>query len=328
MTIEQPGRLEAYRQAEVRARVAGVVTERPYQEGQEVKAGTPLFRIDPAPLQAALDAAGAALELAEANHALALDKEDRYKGLISSKAISERGLREASSEVKQAAAQIAAAKAEKEMARLKLEYATVVSPIEGRARRANVTEGALVGEGSATLLTTVEQIDPIYVNFSQPVAEVLALRDSISKGEMQGLDGNGLKAEIVLTNGTAYPLPGKLLFADLAVDPGTDTVAMRALFPNPKRELLPGMYVRVRLDQAVQKDAILLPRFALTRTGEGAQVMTVNEQEEVAPLAVEAHSMRGDHWWVTAGLKGGEKVIVENAAMMIPGTKVKAVTAE
>lgn len=328
MTIEQPGRLEAFRQAEVRARVSGIVISRPYEEGQEVKAGTPLFLIDPAPLQAAFEAADAALNEAEANLALAVDKRERYDTLVSANAVSVRESREAASEEKQAAAQIASAKAEKEMARLKLDYATVTSPIDGRARRANVTEGALVGEGSATLLTTVEQIDPIYVNFSQPVADVIALRQSISKGQMEGLPQTELKVEIMMPDGSIYQEAGKLLFSDLAVDPGTDSVAMRALFPNKNRELLPGMYVRVKLDRAVHKEAILLPRVAVVRSSGGATVMTVSEQGDVVPVEVKADTMRGDQWLVTSGLKGGEKIIVENAGYMMPGSKVKAITGE
>lgn len=326
MTIEQPGRLEAYRQAEVRARVSGIVMSRPYEEGQEVKAGTPLFLIDPAPLQAALNSTAAALAEAEATHALAVDKQQRYEGLISSNAISIRDLQEAKSEVAQAEARISAAKAAQESAKLQLDYATVVSPIEGRARRANVTEGALVGENDATLLTTVEQIDPIYVNFSQPVTDVMALRKSISAGNVQGLDQAEIKVELVLGDGSTYGTPGKLLFSDLAVDPGTDSVAMRALFPNPERALLPGMYVRVKLDRAIQKDAILVPRVAVVRSPDGAAVMSVNEAGEVTPIQVQAHTMRGDQWMVTSGLKGGEQIIVENAEYMFPGTKVKPVT--
>jgi len=328
LTIEEPGRLEAFRQAEVRARVPGIVMQRPYEEGQEVKAGTPLFLIDPAPLQAEFDAAEAALEEAVANHALATDKLERYKNLISSSAISARDLQESVSEEKQAAAKISSAKANRETAKLRLEYATVVSPIDGRARRANVTEGALVGEGSATLLTTVEQIDPIYVNFSQPSSEVIALRDSITKGAMDGVAQQEVKVELVLGDGSVHPQSGKLLFTDLAVDPGTDSIAMRAVFPNAERKLLPGMYVRVRLDRAVMKNAILLPRVALVRNTEGAQVMALNENDEVQPLDVKADTMRGDHWLVTSGLKGGETIIIENAAMMIPGSKVKGIRTE
>ena len=328
LTIEEPGRLEAFRQAEVRARVPGIVMKRPYEEGQEVKAGTPLFLIDPAPLQAEFDAADAALAEAIANHALATDKLERYQNLIASSAISARDLQESVSEEKQAAAKIASAKANKETAKLKLEYATVVSPIDGRARRAQVTEGALVGEGSATLLTTVEQIDPIYVNFSQPASEVIALRDSITNGTMDGVAQQEVKVELILGDGSVHPQQGKLLFADLAVDPGTDSIAMRAVFPNAERKLLPGMYVRVKLDRAMMKNAILLPRVALVRNTEGAQVMALNENDEVMPLNVKADTMRGDHWLVTSGLKGGETIIIENAAMMVPGSKVKGIRSE
>jgi multidrug efflux system membrane fusion protein len=325
ITAEQPGRLEAYRQAEIRARVPGIVMARPYEEGQEVKAGTVLFQIDPAPFKAALDAAAAAVAEAEATHTLAVDKKERYENLVSSKAISVRDLNEANAEEKQARSRISSAKAELELAKLRLEYATVTSPIDGRARKAQVTEGALVGEGSATLLTTVEQIDPIYVNFSQPVADVMALQRSVAEGKLEGLKEGEMKVELVFADGTVHETPGKLLFSDLAVDPSTDSVAMRALFPNPDRRLLPGMYVRIRMDRAVFKEAILLPRVAVLRSGNVAQVMSVNENDEVVPIEVKADTMHGDQWLVTSGLKGGERIIVENPGFMFPGSKVKPI---
>ncbi|GAA5116953.1 efflux RND transporter periplasmic adaptor subunit [Luteolibacter yonseiensis] len=320
----QPGRLEAYRQAEVRARVSGVVKERAYEEGQEVKAGAVLFRIDQAPLQAAYDAAQAALSEGEANLALAQDKKDRYQALITSNAVSLRDMKEAESELLQAAAKIESAKAARESARLRLEYATVTSPIDGRARRAAVTEGALVGEDSATLLTTVEQIDPIYVNFSQPVSDVVSLRRSLAEGNFEGIDPNEVKVGIILGDGSVYSQPGKLIFSDLAVEPSTDSVMMRALVPNPKRELFPGMYVRASFDLAVEKQAILVPRVAVIRTNEGSIVMSINASDEVVALPVEAKNIDGNRWHLTSGLKGGERIIVENPGFFVPGTKVVA----
>lgn len=328
LTTDLPGRLEAYRQAEVRARVPGIVTARTYEEGQEVKEGTQLFKIDPAPMKAAADAADAKLQEMEANHASAVDKLERYQNLASSQAISERNLREATSAERQAAAQILSAKAELEMAKLKLEYATVTSPISGRARRANVTEGALVGEGSATLLTTVEQIDPIYVNFSQPSAEVLALQRAVSEGRLKGLEKDSIKVELVLGDGSVYPAAGKLLFSDLAVEPTTDSIAMRALFPNPDRALLPGMYMRVKMDRAVDKRAFLVPRVALVRSPGSAQLMILDDKDEVIALPVVADTMQEGKWLVTSGLKGGERVVVENAGFLMPGMKVKPVAAK
>lgn len=318
-----PGRLEAYRQAEVRARVAGIVTERLYQEGQEVKKGTPLFLINPELLTAARDQAAGTLASAEANHRNALDKLERYRDLASDHSVSERDYQAAVAEELQAKAQVLTAKAQLDKAKLDLGYAKVTSPIDGRARRAMVTEGALVGLDSPTPLTTVEQIDPIYVNFSQPATEVMALQRAIKSGKMKGVAQNSIDVKLVFPDGSEYAYPGKLFFSDLAVDSSTDTVAMRALFNNPERELLPGAYVQVKLKQAENPSSVLVPRDALIRTSESSTVMVVDEQEQVQPIAVQAPSMQDGQWVITSGLKGGERVIITNPAMMAPGTKVK-----
>ncbi|HFX1346654.1 TPA: multidrug efflux RND transporter periplasmic adaptor subunit MexX [Pseudomonas aeruginosa] len=335
ITSELPGRLEAYRQAEVRARVAGIVTRRLYEEGQDVRAGTVLFQIDPAPLKAALDISRGALARAEASHAAAADKLKRYADLIKDRAISEREYTEAQTDARQALAQIASAKAELEQARLRLGYATVTAPIDGRARRALVTdgrarralvtEGALVGEDSPTPLTRVEQIDPIYVNFSQPAGEVAAMQRAIREGQVKGVADKDIAVRLVLADGSEYPLAGELLFSDLAVDPGTDTIAMRALFRNPHRELLPGGYVQVRLQRAVNPQAITVPRDALIRTAQSAVVKVVNPQGVVEDVEVRADTLQGRDWIISRGLKGGERVIVENAAQHAAGSSVQAV---
>ncbi len=327
ITSELPGRLEAYRQAEVRARVAGIVTRRLYEEGQDVRAGTVLFQIDPAPLKAALDISRGALARAEASHAAAADKLKRYADLIKDRAISEREYTEAQTDARQALAQIASAKAELEQARLRLGYATVTAPIDGRARRALVTEGALVGEDSPTPLTRVEQIDPIYVNFSQPAGEVAAMQRAIREGQVKGVADKDIAVRLVLADGSEYPLAGELLFSDLAVDPGTDTIAMRALFRNPHRELLPGGYVQVRLQRAVNPQAITVPRDALIRTAQSAVVKVVNARRtaQCKPVEVRADTLQGRDWIISRGLKGGERVIVENAAQHAAGSSVQAV---
>ncbi|MFL9609909.1 MexX/AxyX family multidrug efflux RND transporter periplasmic adaptor subunit [Methylobacillus sp. Pita2] len=318
-----PGRLEAYRQAEVRARVAGIVTERLYQEGQEVKKGTPLFLINPELLTAARDQAAGTLASAEANHRNALDKLERYRDLASDHSVSERDYQAAAAEELQAKAQVLTAKAQLDKAKLDLGYARVASPIDGRARRAMVTEGALVGLDSPTPLTTVEQIDPIYVNFSQPATEVMALQRAIKSGKMKGMAQNSIEVKLVFPDGSEYSHPGKLFFSDLAVDSNTDTVAMRALFINPERELLPGAYVQVKLKQAENPSSVLVPRDALIRTAESSTVMVVDEQEQVQAIPVQAPAMLDGLWVITSGLKGGERVIVTNPAMMAPGAKVK-----
>ncbi|TGN95542.1 MexX/AxyX family multidrug efflux RND transporter periplasmic adaptor subunit [Burkholderia sp. USMB20] len=325
MTVELPGRLDAYRQAEVRARVAGIVTARTYEEGQEVRQGAVLFRIDPAPLKAARDAARGALAKAQAAALAASDKRRRYDDLVRDRAVSERDHTEAVAGDTQAKADVASAQAELARAQLQLDYATVTAPISGRARRALVTEGALVGQDQATPLTTVEQLDPIYVNFSQPAADVDALRRAVKSGRATGIAQHDVTVTLLRADGTAYPLKGKLLFSDLAVDPTTDTVAMRALFPNPERELLPGAYVRIALDAAVDQRAILVPRDALLRTADRTSVRVVGENGKVRDVEVVADRMSGRDWRITRGLAGGERVIVDNAAQFAPDTAVKPV---
>lgn len=322
---ELPGRMEPYREAEVRARVAGIVTSRLYEEGQDVKRGDALFQIDPAPLQAAYDSEAANLARAQASLSAAADKLRRYADMVGDRAISERDHAEAAADERQARAQVALARANLQSAKLKLDYARVTSPIDGRARRALVTEGALVGEGQATPLTVVQQIDPIYVNFAQPAAEVLRLQKQIRDGQLQGIEPDKLRVRLLLPDGTEYARTGALSFADMAVDPGTDNVTMRALFDNPRRDLLPGMYVRVRLEQAINRDAYLVPRDALLRDASGAHVLVAGKDGELQAVAVTARNIQGPNWVVTDGLKGGERVVVENVSQLAPGQKIKPV---
>lgn len=327
-TVILPGRLEAYRQAEVRARVAGVVTERLYQEGQDVSKGTPLFLINPELLNAARDQAAGTLASAEANLANAQDKLERYKDLATDHSISDRDYKAAVSEELQAKAQVLTARAQLDKAKLDLSYSRVTSPINGRARRALVTEGALVGQDAPTPLTTVEQIDPIYVNFSQPASEVMALQRAIKNGSVQGKAKDSMQVRLVFPDGSEYTQSGKLFFSDMAVDSNTDTVAMRALFANPGHELLPGAYVQIRLEQAVNQHTVLVPRDALIRTAGGASVMVINQDNKVEAVQVQADSLQGKQWIVTAGLKGGERVITTTPGMLVPGTTVKPQAAQ
>lgn len=325
VSIELPGRLEAFRQAEVRARVAGIVTERLYKEGQDVRKGTPLFLINPELLKVARDEASGALAKAEANYHDVADKLKRYKDLVSDHSISERDYQSAVAGEKQAKAELLSARARLEKARLDLGYATVVSPIDGRARRALVTEGALVGQDAPTPLTTIEQIDPIYVNFSQPATEVMAMQRAIKSGKIRGIEQKDIQVHLIFSDGSEYGHTGKLFFSDLAVDTSTDTVAMRALFDNPEYELLPGAYVQVRLEQAIINHAVPVPRDALVRAAGVSSVMIVDTEDTVQRVEVEANTLEGNHWVVTSGLQGGEKVIISNSAMMIPGTRVRPV---
>jgi len=324
LTTQQPGRLEAYRSADVRARAGGVVIERRYQEGQKVARGDVLFRIDPQPLSAALDAARGALAKAQAEHDSAKDKIERYRGLLEERAISAREDAESRAAEARTRADVLAARAEVRRAELNLGYTSVVSPIAGRVRRAEVTEGALVGLDSPTLLTRVEQIDPIYVNFSQPAAEVYAMTRDLRAGKLQnGNEAAAPKVHVTLPDGREYDLPGKLLFTDLAVDPGTDTIAMRALLPNPDGVLLPGAFVQVRMQGAVNPNIVRVPRESLLRTANGAVVRVVDAQGKVHDTKVRAEAIEGRDWLVTDGLKGGEQVIVHNVAQFAEGMQVK-----
>ena len=328
VSIELPGRLEAFRQAEVRARVAGIVTERLYKEGQDVRKGTPLFLINPELLKVARDEASGTLAKAEANYHDVADKLKRYKDLVSDHSISERDYQSAVAGEKQAKAELLSARARLEKARLDLGYATVVSPIDGRARRALVTEGALVGQDAPTPLTTIEQIDPIYVNFSQPATEVMAMQRAIKSGKIRGIEQKDIQVHLIFSDGSEYGHTGKLFFSDLAVDTSTDTVAMRALFDNPEYELLPGAYVQVRLEQAIINHAVPVPRDALVRAAGVSSVMIVDTEDTVQRVEVEANTLEGNHWVVTSGLQGGEKVIISNPAMMISGARVRPVVTD
>jgi len=322
---ELPGRLEGVRTAEVRARVEGIVLSRNYTEGGEVKAGQVLFRIDPAPYQAQLASAKAQLERAEANAVSARQKAERYKPLVAANAVSKQEYDDAVAAAGQANADIAAAKAAVTTAQINLGYTTVTAPISGRVGRALVTEGALVGKGEATRLTTVEQVDPIWVTFTQPATEVARLRRAIESGQVKGVNGGARVHLFPEGSDKEYGMTGKLLFSDMTVDPTTGSITLRAEFQNPKRELLSGTFVRVKIEQGVDEKALTVPQRALIRNAQGASVLVVGDDGKVAALPVKAPQAIGDRWVVTEGLKGGEKVIVEGLQKVRPGAPAKAV---
>jgi membrane fusion protein (multidrug efflux system) len=325
ITNELPGRLEATRTAQVRARVPGIVQKRLFTEGSDVKAGTVLFRIDPASLQASLANVQAARSRAEANLAQASLKVKRYAPLVQTNAISRQEYDDALAAQKQAQADLEAARASQQTASLNLGYATVVAPISGRIGRAQVTEGALVGQGEATPLATIQQLDPIYVNLTQSSSELLKLRQAMSAGKLKTVGRDQASVSLVTEDGTPYPQTGKLLFSDLAVDQSSGAITLRAEFPNPDRFLLPGMYVRARLEQAVNESAITVPQQAVQRDNNGASVMTVGADGKVAPRPIKTGSVQGDKWIVTDGLKQGDVVIVEGLQKVQPGAAVKPV---
>ncbi|HJV53897.1 MAG TPA: efflux RND transporter periplasmic adaptor subunit [Noviherbaspirillum sp.] len=322
---ELPGRVEATRVAQVRARVPGIVLKRTFQEGSEVKAGEVLYRIDPAPFQATYNSAQATLAKAQANLAQATLKVQRYKPLVQTNAISKQEYDDAVTAQKQAEADITAAKAAQETARLNLGYATVTAPISGRIGRAQVTEGALVGQGEATPLATIQQLDPIYVTLSQSSAELLRLKHAMANGQLKSVGKDRATVTLVTDDGRPYPHPGKLLFSDVTVDETTGAVSLRALFPNPDRFLLPGMYARARIEQAVDEQALTVPQQAVTRTMDGAAVLVVGQDGKVMAQPVKTGSAYNNKWVVTDGLKAGDRVIVEGLQKAKPGATVKPV---
>lgn len=328
LAVELPGRLEAARIAQVRARAAGIVQKRLFREGGDVKAGQPLFQIDPAPYRATLESAQAALARSQANLAQASAQAERFKPLVEANAISRQDFVNAQAAQKTAEADVAAARAAVRTAQINLGYANVTAPISGRIGRALVTEGALVGAGEATQLALIQQIDPMFVNFTQSTGEVLRLRRALASGQLQraGNSGEAVAVRIVLDDGTEYARPGRLLFTDLSVDPTSGQVTLRAEVPNPDGFLLPGMYVRVRLAQAQLPSAILVPQQAVQRSNQGDTVMVIGADSKPQPRPVKIGSAQNGQWVVLDGLNAGEQVIVDGfQKMMVPGAPVKPV---
>ena len=326
LVTELPGRLEASRIAHVRARAAGILQKRLFREGSDVKAGQPLFTIDSAPYAAVAASARASQARAEANVAQATALAERYKPLVEANAVSKQEYANAVAAQKQAEADVAVAKANVQTASINLGYAAVTAPISGRIGRALVTEGALVGQGEATQLAVVQQINPMYVNFTQSAGEVMKLRNAMTSGQFKQASGlEAASVRVVLEDGTEYAKAGRLLFSDLTVDSTTGQITLRAEVPNPTGELLPGLYVRVRLEQAQASNAITLPQQAVTRTAQGDTVMVVGDDGKVSPRPIKIGSAKGNQWVVLSGLKAGEKVMVDGFQKLQPGATVKPV---
>jgi membrane fusion protein (multidrug efflux system) len=308
-TQDLPGRLEAFRTAQVRARVEGVVEKRMFVEGSDVQAGTPLFQIDARSYTTANESAKADMDVAQRNL-------DRYKPLLAAKVVSQQAYDLVDAKLRQTEAALS-------RTQIDLENAHVPAPISGHIGRAQVTEGALVGRGEATLLATIEQIDPIYANFTQSGADVLRLQQAIKSGKLKRTGST--KVELMLEDGSVYAQPGKLLFSDLAVDPATGSVSIRALFPNPKHELLPGMFARIRFPEASADNSIKLPQRAVQAGPQGQFVMVVDGDGKVAPRPVKTGGMAGADFVISDGLKVGEQVIVNGLQKARPGSVVKPV---
>ena len=309
LTQDLPGQLQAYRTAQVRARVEGVVEKRLFQEGSDVQAGASLFQIDARTYRAADASAKADLVIARQNV-------ERYKPLLEIRAVSQQEFDLAVAKAKQAESVSIAAVQD-------LENASVPAAISGRIGRTMVTEGAFVRKGDATLLATIEQLDPIYVNFTQPGSDLLRLRQAVKMGKLKRAES--AKVELVLEDGSVYPLSGRIFFTDMAVDPGTGSVSLRAEFPNPKHELLPGMFVRIRFPEALAENVIRIPQRAVQASPQGQFVMVVGAESKVTPMPVKTGDMAGEDFIIAEGLKGGEQVIVNGLQKARPGTVVKPV---
>jgi membrane fusion protein, multidrug efflux system len=323
---ELPGRIAPTRVAEVRARVAGIVLERSFQQGADVKAGDVLYRIDPVRFEVDLKAAEAALAKAQAVHDQAEQQAKRVEKLISGQAASQAQYEIAVATFRQAQADVAARQADVARARLELAYTQVRSPIGGRIGRALVTEGALVGQGEATHLATVQQLDPVYADFTQSVGELQQLRRDLESGVLEQVEPDAAKVRLVLDDGTLYRYPGKLLFSDAGVDPDTGQVTLRGEFPNPKGELLPGMYVRVQIEQGTDDDSLAVPQQAVQRNDNGdSEVYVVRADNRAVVKPMRAGRVVDEQWLVLEGLEPGDRVVVEGFQKFEPGDVVDPV---
>jgi len=331
LSRELPGRTSAYRVAEVRARITGIVLKRHFTEGADVRAGQLLFEIDPEPYQAALDSARANLARAEASLLSAQAQARRYKDLVGTDAISRQAYDNADADAKARAADVAAAKAAVRTAEINLGYTRVVAPITGRIGRAEVTEGAYVQQGQATLLATIQQLNPLYIDLSQPAEEALQLKAALASGSLQKNGQSSAALTVLFNNGTAYAERGVLEFSDVTVNPSTGTVTLRGTVPNPKLDLLPGMFVRARVEEGTKPDATLVPQSVVTRDQRGQATVLVVEAsdrgEVVGVRVIEASRTVGNDWLVTRGLAPGDRVILDNRQKLRPGSPVKPLVA-
>lgn len=324
LTTELPGRTSAYLVAEVRPQVNGIVQKRLFAEGSDVQEGDVLYQIDPATYQAAYASAKAALTRAEASLLPVKLKADRYKDLVKMNAVSKQDYDEAYAHLKQAEAEIEAAKAAADAAKINLNYSKVKAPISGRIGRSLVTTGALVTANQPAPLSTIQRMDPVFVDVTQSAAELLKLRQTLASGKLK--KGNATSVKLLLEDGTPYPLTGTLKFSDVTVDQSTGSVTLRTVFPNPKQTLLPGMYVRAVLQEGVNDHAIMVPQRAVTRNPAGnAMCFVVGPEDKVEPRVIKVERTVGENWLVSAGLKTGDRVIMEGIQKGRPGTKVKVV---
>ncbi|TAH67277.1 MAG: efflux RND transporter periplasmic adaptor subunit [Rhodopseudomonas palustris] len=321
---ELPGRIAPIRVAEVRPRVSGIIVARMFQQGSEVKAGDPLYRIDPRPFEVELQAAEAAVAKAHAALEQATLQAERMTSLASQNAASKAQSEIATGTMRQARAELAVREAELARAKLNLDYATIRAPISGVIGAALVSEGALVVQNDSTSLATIQQIENVYADFTEPVAELNRLRRAFDSGELDQIAPDAVRVRLVLDGGTIYPLAGKLLFSEAKVDAFTGQVTLRGEFKNPGRELLPGMYVRVLIEKGVDADAIAVPQQAIQRNAAGrSEVFVVKDDNRIAVQPVRTGGLQDGQWLVLDGLKPGDRVVIEGFQKFAPGDEVK-----
>ena len=326
ITTELSGRTSAYLIAEVRPQVGGIIQKRLFREGADVGAGNVLYQIDPATYQAACDSAKAALARAEASVTSVRYRAQRYKELVAIKAVSQQESDDATAALKQAEADIAAGKAAVETARINLAHTRVTAPIAGRIGKSAVTVGALVTAGQGTAMTTIQQIDPIYVDVTQSSSSLLRLQQSLASGALRKDGANSTKVKLLLENGTPYPLEGTLQFRDVTVDPTTGSFILRIVFPNPNSILLPGMYARAIIEEGINEQGLLVPQQSVNRDPKGNPVaLIVDPAGKVQQRMLTLDRTIGDKWLVSSGLAAGDQVIVEGTQKVKPGASVKVV---
>lgn len=322
LTSDLPARTVASRIAEIRPQVSGIVLSRDFTEGSEVKAGQPLYHIDPATFRASVDNARAALNQAKAKSQLAQTTLSRYRALSGKDYISRQDLDQAQATAQQSRAAIDAASAALRSAEIDLSHSTVTSPLSGRIGLSSVTEGALVQNGQSTALATVQQLDPMFVDITQPGEAWLRLQSALASGQIKQENGK-VPVHVLMQDGTPYPLSGTLAFSDVTVDQTTGAITLRAIIPNPNHQLLPGMFVRARLEEGVAPEALLVAQQAVTRTPRGdAMTLIVDKQNRVQPRAITVTGASGGLWQVTEGLQAGERVIVSGSQRIKPGEVV------
>lgn len=328
LTTELPGRTSAYQVSEVRPQVGGIIQKRLFVEGADVKAGQALYQIDPATYQATYDSARASLAKAEASLISTRNKASRYEELVAIKAVSQQDNDDSQAVLKQAQADVAAARAAVETARINLDYTRVASPISGRIGRSIVTPGALVTAGQSAALATVQQLDTIYVDVTQSSAELLRLKRDLASGQLKAAGTDQASVKLLLEDGSLYPEAGKLQFSDVTVDQSTGSITLRAVFPNSRRDLLPGMYVRAVLEEGGEDGAILAPQQGVSRDAKGnPTALVVGAENKVELRVLKTRRTVGDQWLVSEGLKAGDRLIVDGLQRIAPGMQVNPVPA-